>query len=77
MASYELKLERDGHWKRFLEIAEEVLGQPWDEVKDRQLAEDDFSLVLSKLYPEHYEDPMAWISSRAGMPTGAESPEGG
>ena len=48
---------------------------PWAEVKDRQLAEEDFSLVLSVLYPERYTDPMCWFTSRAGTNPRAESPE--
>ena len=48
VADFELKLERDREWKRFEETAAKVLGSPWSEHKDRQLAEEDFSLVLSR-----------------------------
>jgi hypothetical protein len=75
VADFELKLERDSQWKRFEEAATRVLGRPWSELKDRQLAEEDFSLVLSELYPEKYTDPMSWYSSRAGMNPKGESPE--
>ena len=75
VADFELKLERDGMWKAFELKAEELLGNPWKQLKDRQFAEEDFSLVLSGLFPEHYNDPMAWITSRAGTHQRAESPE--
>ena len=75
VADFELKLERDGEWTRFEEVAARALGKPWSEVKDRALAEEDFSRVLSELYPERYTDPMAWFTSRGGTHARAESPE--
>ncbi len=75
VADFELKLERDGAWPAFESKALQVLGRPWSEVKDRALAEEDFSLVLSELYPQRYTDPMSWYESRAGTGARAESPE--
>jgi hypothetical protein len=75
VADFELRMERDGEWQRFVQEAKRVLGRPWEEVKDRQLAEEDFSLVLSVLYPQRYTDPMSWYASRAGTGARAESPE--
>ncbi len=75
VADFELKLERDGEWIRFLEVAKQTLGKPWAEVKENALAEEDFSLVLSKMFPERYPDPMAWFTSRGGTHARAESPE--
>ena len=75
MADFELKLERDREWPQFEKTAKRVLGHPWSEVKDRQLAEEDFSLILSTMYPERYTDPMSWYTSRAGVSTKGESPE--
>jgi hypothetical protein len=75
VADFELKLEREGEWPRFQEVAREVLGKPWDEVKDKPMAEEDFSLVMSQLRPEHYSDPMSWYTSRAGTHARSESPE--
>ncbi len=75
VADFELKLERDNEWKRFEEAAARVLGRPWSEHKDKQLAEEDFSLVLSELYPQKYSDPMSWYMSRAGTNPKGESPE--
>lgn len=75
VADFELRLERDGHWADFDKTARNVLGKPWSEVKDKALAEEDFSLVLSVLFPERYTDPMSWYTSRAGTHTRSDSPE--
>jgi hypothetical protein len=75
VADFELKLERDGHWPQFLEKAEQTLGEPWSAVKDQQLAEEQFSLVLSELFPDLYRDPMSWFESRAGTHQRRDSPE--
>lgn len=75
VADFELKLERDGEWSRFEQTAQEVLGRPWREVKDRSFADENFSLLLSQMYPELYTDPMSWVTSRAGTHTRSESPQ--
>ena len=75
VADFELRLERDGEWKKFEDTAEKVLKKPWASVKDKALAEEDFSTVMNALYPERYPDPMAWYTSRAGMHGGVGSPE--
>ena len=75
VADFELKLEREGQWKRFLQVAREALGKPWEEAKDKPMAEEDFSLVMSEMFPDHYSDPMSWYTSRAGTHVRAESPE--
>lgn len=75
VADFELGLERDGEWSRFEKTAAEVLGTPWSEVKDKALAEEDFSLVMSLMYPERYTDPMSWFISRGGTHGRSESPE--
>lgn len=75
VAEFELKLERDGQWTRFLQVAQETLGKPWDEVKNRAMAEEDFSLVMHHLSPDHYRDPMSWFESRAGTFTQTSSAE--
>src|SRR5690606_12103593 len=71
----ELDLERDGEWARFEQIAQQTLGQPWRVVKDRALAEEEFSRVMSAMFPEKYTDPMSWFTSRGGTHTRSESPE--
>ncbi|NOY28205.1 MAG: BREX system P-loop protein BrxC, partial [Oligoflexia bacterium] len=75
VADFELSLERDGQWSRFEQVAAQTLGKPWSDVKDKALAEEDFSLVMSVLYPERYTDPMSWFTSRAGTHVRSESPE--
>ena len=75
VADFELDLERDGHYPRFLALAEQVLKKPWSAVKDQELAEEDFSLVMSHMFPARYPDPMAWYSSRSGTRRHAEAPE--
>ena len=75
VADFELKLQRDGQWDSFEQTAQDVLGCPWAKVKDKALAEEDFSLVMSRMYPERYTDPMSWFTSRAGTHVRSESPE--
>ncbi|WP_373510950.1 BREX system P-loop protein BrxC [Thiocapsa sp.] len=75
VADFELTLERDGHWARFEQVAQETLGEPWEQIKGRDFAEEDFSLVMSRLFPDYYTDPMAWFTSRAGTHLRNESPE--
>ena len=66
VADYELRLERDGHWGRFLETAEQVHRRPWAEVKGLRMAEDYFSKVLSVMFPELFPEPTSWVDSRVG-----------
>lgn len=75
VADFELRLERDGDWGRFEHTAAETLGVPWSEVKDRALAEEDFSLLMSVMFPDKYNDPMSWFLSHGGTHPRAESPE--
>lgn len=71
VADYELRLERDGEWERFIVIAEETLGRPWQVAKEEERADDHFSHVLHKMDSERFRDPTSWIDSRAGSRTGA------
>ena len=75
VADFELRLERDGEWTRFEEKAQEMLGRPWADVKDIAMAEDDFSLVMSGLFPDRYPDPMAWFTGHGGTHTRSQSPD--
>ena len=75
VADFELKLERDGEWSRFESTVQAELGSPWAAVKDKQLAEEDFSRVMSVMYPDLYTDPMSWFTSRGGTHSRSESPE--
>lgn len=75
VADFELDLERRGEWARFEATALDTLGEPWRSVKDRALAEEQFSLVMSRMSPELYTDPMSWFASRAGTHRRSESPQ--
>ena len=66
VAEMELKLERDGHWEPFEKAAAKVLRRPWVEARSNAMADDDFSMVMAELFPTKYQDPMAWLTSRAG-----------
>lgn len=70
VADHELKLELEGSWQPFLTQAEETLGQPWEAVQDSPLVDEEFSLVLHKMNPTLYIEPLSWYESRAGMNTG-------
>ena len=59
----------------FLEMAQKTLGEPWESIKDQQLAEEQFSLVMSEVFPDLYRDPMSWFESRAGTHQRRDSPE--
>ena len=74
VADTELDLERKGEWQRFLKVAEETLGAPWSTKVTDPFAEEDFSLVMNRMFPEHYSDPMSWFTSRAGTHKRNESP---
>lgn len=74
-ADFELRLEREGEWKRFLDTTQKVLGKPWSEARTSAFADDDFSRVLHAMYHERYTDELAWIASRAGTHAGMGSPE--
>lgn len=75
VADFELKLERDGLWAKFLAVAQQVLGRPWAEMKDSALAEDHFSHALSVFDPVRYPDAGSWFAARAGTLIRTESPE--
>lgn len=75
VADFELRLERDGEYERFLSVFEEVLGEPWAAVRTRSLAEEDFSLAMNEMFPKHYPEPTSWFESRAGTALQATSPE--
>jgi hypothetical protein len=74
VADYELRLEINGEWEAFLAKAEEVLDAPWEEARQGQLAEDEFSTVMHALKPNLYESTMDWIESRAGNRLEGTSP---
>jgi hypothetical protein len=66
VADFELRLQKDGEWDRFLHTARQVLQKDWAEAKQENQADDHFSHVLHAMNPGRYVDPMSWIDSRAG-----------
>ncbi|MFB6374770.1 MAG: DUF6079 family protein, partial [Bradymonadaceae bacterium] len=66
VADAELKIERNGDWDAFSEAVVEELGDRWEEIRDNEFVEDDFSRVLHRMYPERFEEPLAWVDSRIG-----------
>ncbi len=73
VAEHELKLELDGGLKALEAKAEEVLGMPWSDANQDELAEEHFSELMHALNPERYIEPMSWFDSHVGMATGAGS----
>ncbi len=69
VADYELRLESDGHWQRFGQLSQEVLQRPWSQVVGERLVENHFSLLMSRLFPDTYEDPLSWLDVHSGSPT--------
>ena len=67
VAAYELRLERDGLWDEFESVARQELGKPWSEARDEQLAEDVFSRLMHKMFPDRFDTPTAWFESRLGL----------
>ncbi|GMU52133.1 MAG: hypothetical protein AMXMBFR33_12790 [Candidatus Xenobia bacterium] len=70
VADFELKLEQDNEYERFLSLAEQTLGKPWSQARAESLAEDHFSEVMHAMFPSRYEDPMAWLDIRTGSQAG-------
>ena len=75
VADFELRLENEQQWEAFEAAARDQLGKPWAEMRTSQFVEDAFSVVLSKLYPDRYPEPMTWIESRAGYQERSAGPE--
>jgi hypothetical protein len=72
VAEYELKLEVDGHWPRFEQLALETLGRPWQEAMKEQLAEEHFSEIMHRFQPDRFEDPIRWLDTYTGSVSSRE-----
>lgn len=75
VADYELKLERDGRWAGFEKLAREELDRSWESCRQDTFADDDFSRVMSKMFPENFPEPTSWYKSRAGTHRNDIAPE--
>lgn len=71
VADFELRLERDGEWDTFVQVAKKTLGKDWAVAKEEEQADDHFSHVIHVMRPERYPEPTSWIDSRAGSRTGS------
>ena len=75
VAEFELKLEREGLYTQFLEIAERELGKPWSEFKDSSLVDQHFSLAMHHLDRQKHVDPLSWSMAYAGKAPPGKSAE--
>ncbi len=66
VSAYELRLEDDGEYPRFLQVAQEVLGKPWAEVKDKRMVDSTFSRLMHHLRPNEFDSPSAWLKTWMG-----------
>lgn len=75
VAEFELKLEREGLYPKFLEIVEKELGKPWSHFKDSSLVDQHFSLAMYHLDRQKHVDPLSWSMAYAGKAPAGRSAE--
>jgi hypothetical protein len=75
VAEFELKLEREGLYAKFLEIVEKELGKPWTHFKDSSLVDQHFSLAMHHLDRQKHVDPLSWSMAYAGKAPPGKSAE--
>jgi len=75
VADFELKLERDGLYDQFIEIANRELDKPWSEVKESSLVDQSFSLVMHHLDSQKHIEPLSWAMAYAGKAPPGKSAE--
>ncbi len=75
VAEFELKLEREGLYAKFLEIVEKELGKPWTQFKDSSLVDQHFSLAMHHLDRQKHVDPLSWSMAYAGKAPPGKSPK--
>ncbi|MCP4692718.1 MAG: BREX system P-loop protein BrxC [Desulfobacterales bacterium] len=63
IAYFEKLLEEEGRREEFLRLCESEYGISWDELKDKRIASQRFSLLYSTLFPVEYPDPMDWLDA--------------
>ncbi len=66
IAEYELNLEKDGLYAKFLDLYEQEFGRTWESSNERGLVADEFSLVMSRLRPDLYETALDWADTNSG-----------
>ena len=75
VADFELKLERDGRYDEFLQITQEQLGKPWEEIKDNSMVDQSFSLIMHHLDNKIHPEPLSWSMAYAGKAPPGRSAE--
>ncbi len=75
VAEFELKLEREGLYAKFLEIVDKELGKPWTHFKDSSLVDQHFSLAMYHLDRQKHIDPLSWSMAYAGKAPPGKSAE--
>ena len=63
VADFELRLERDGEWEQFLEVANQI-GHIVGGSKDEPFANETFSEILHHFDRDRYTIPMSWIGGQ-------------
>jgi len=75
VAEFELRLEREKQYERFLDVAGDALDRPWEDARQASFADDDFSLVMHRMRPELFTEPTTWIDTKGGSADRAMSPD--
>jgi hypothetical protein len=73
VAREEIRLERDDLWPRFLALAAEAHGRPWNELVGQARAMRHFSVVMHRLDPVAYPAPAEWMERHSGGLARAQS----
>ncbi|MGK5091070.1 BREX system P-loop protein BrxC [Deltaproteobacteria bacterium TL4] len=61
IAYFEKLLEDEKRYEEFLALCEQEYQKPWEQIKYRKIAPQNFSTLYSRLYPAQYPDPMDWF----------------
>lgn len=75
VAEFELKLEREGLYGKFLEIVEKELGKPWSQLKESSLVDQHFSEAMYHLDRKKHLEPLSWAMAYAGKAPPGKSAE--
>ena len=66
VAREEIRLERDGLWTRFLELAQAEHGRPWTDLVHQARVARHFSIVMHRLDPGACTAPLEWMERHSG-----------
>lgn len=71
----ELELERAGRFVELDALSLQTFGKPWSSLKNAPMAQDRFSNLMARLYPEIYRSDKDWHMRQGGSATHELSPE--